>query len=298
MDNILFILVFFGIVLLMVSNSSANSQLIKNLNSNQPNNKKHKKRSYKQPKIKSPAPKANVSVVKSPAPKANVSVVKSPAPKANVSVVKVDVNKNKLVIETALKKNEDLLFHYQEEINKNVAYKVAPLNIFSKTIVNQDGINTRALFLDAYHPETKKNLKFLIEKIEFNNSLMKGVENKKRSTKFHVVKNRAGIKKDYCHMCQENLTDQDGLLFKKFEEIREEWISEREMTDEEKSDIYLTDSFCWKCYSYQNNINLNTCFNCGDGIPEKRALMGFNECVDCVEERERVEGYERKVNTF
>ncbi len=102
MDNILFILVFFGIVLLMVSNSSANSQMIKNLNSNQPNNKKHKKRSYKQPKIKSPAPKANVSVVK------------SPAPKANVSVMKVDVNKNKLVIETALKKNEDLLFHYQE----------------------------------------------------------------------------------------------------------------------------------------------------------------------------------------
>ena len=48
MDNILFILVFFGIVLLMVSNSSANSQLIKNLNSNQPNNKKHKKRPFPQ----------------------------------------------------------------------------------------------------------------------------------------------------------------------------------------------------------------------------------------------------------
>jgi hypothetical protein len=208
-------------------------------------------------------------------------------PIIQTKVPTIDLNEKVLILSEHLKNGEDLTFYYQEEDEELIEYKVSLINIFFKYDNNESAIKNKIWFLDAYNYSSKKNFKFLIDKISLPNdySINTSKRNELRQkSKNYFSKNKKRLKKYFCLMCENNLTDHDLSLFKIFND-----------KNKESALPYETDGVCWKCFSYTNNINLSICVNCEGPIPEKRSLAGYNECIPCVEERERVEGYKRKV---
>lgn len=216
------------------------------------------------------------------------------------------LDKKIALIKSLFEKNEKISFVYLGLVDGKKTKKVYTVNLLSIYWKYDKSVgegNTHKLnYLEGRYQDEFLKLKvsnFLINDIWLSSTTHSKVSEKPfEEPKRFIYTKKVGkrVKKEFCEMCDKNLTDHDisflNIFIKRIEDpafngfgstLNAEYLPKK------------IDGYCWTCFAYTHKIDLAICNTCESIIPEKRFLLGHHECISCVEKKEQSEGYKRKV---